>query len=219
MESKTLRDKFLRCRSVTDLSQLDNSRIEDDLAKYTKLAQELSVDDTAIINRENFLIDPKVRLKCRVPLCRHYGTCMNCPPHTLNVGEVQNAINSYQTGILLRWVFPKEKVLGSSSDIRRDIFDTISIIESAAFYDGYYLACGFATGSCRSGLCKNMDCQALTTSDKGCRHPLLARPSMEAMSLDAYGMAARAGWEIYPAGKNCPEQIDVLNRIGIVLIV
>jgi len=218
MLSESLRSKYLRCQDIKDLSLLNASGIKDDAVRYTQLAKELSVNDTAIINTENFLIDPRVSLKCRVPFCRHYGTCLNCPPHTSNLDENTKTINSYRTGILLCWEFPRKTVIENLTDMRRSLFTTISAIESAAFYDGYYFACGFGTGSCRSGLCNNKECQALTNPEKGCRYPLLARPSMEAMGFDVYGMATKAGWKISPAGGNCPDQIKTLHRVGLVLI-
>ena len=214
----SIRKKYLRCRTAIDLSRLEESRLKEDLDRYINLAKALSVNDAVVVNRQHFLLDPKVRLKCRVPLCRHYGACLNCPPHTSDVEENQKAIDRYQTGILLRWEFPRQAVQQNLSDMRRSIFETISAIESAAFYDGYYFACGFATGSCQSGLCNNTECQALTTPAKGCRHPLLARPSMEAVGFDVFGMAISAGWTVFPAGKKCPSEIESLNRFGIVLI-
>ncbi len=74
----------------------------------------------------------------------------------------------------------------------------VSAVESMAFYDGYYLSMGFAAGSCKQTLCyKFPNCQAL--EGKGCPTPNIPRPSMEeAVGLDAYQMAAKLGWEIYP---------------------
>ena len=199
MLEEDLRRKYLRCRSVTDLRQLDGSRLANDLRRYMNLAEELSVTSSSIVKRKDFLIDRKARMKCRIPVCRYYGTSLNCPPHTSHFDEIQKTINGYQTGILLGWEFPRQNVLEDTSNLRRSIYKTISIIESAAFYDGYYFACGFATGSCRRSLCNNLDCQALTSPEKGCRNPLLARPSMEAVGFDVYGMAAHAGWKLFPA--------------------
>lgn len=218
MLEEKLKQKFLRCRRVLNPVQVDESLLEEDLNRYIHLAKELFVNDAVVVHKADLLLDLRVTLKCRVPFCRYYGTCSNCPPYTGNFDENQEVIKKYKTGILLRWEFPRKEVLDPSSDIRRSIFKAISIIESAAFYDGYYLACGFATGSCRQGLCDKIECQLLNQPEKGCRHPLLARPSMEAMGFDVFGMAAKAGWKIFPAGKGCPEQIHSLSRIGLVLI-
>ena len=217
MLEEKLKQKFLRCRPATHLDQADESQLKKDLNRYVRLAKALSADDAVVVDRADLLMDLRVTLKCRVPLCRYYDTCSNCPPHTGSFDENQAVVKKYKKGILLRWAFPREEMLDPSSNIRRSVFEYISIIESAAFYDGYYLACGFATGSCRH-LCNNKECRLLQQPELGCRYPLLARPSMEAMGFDVYGMAAKAGWEIFPAGKDCPEQIHSLNRIGLVLI-
>lgn len=213
----SLKKKFLRCRPVPHPDQADESQLKQDLDRYIRLAKELSADDAVVIDSPGLRMDLRVVLKCRVPLCRYYDTCSNCPPHTGNFDENQKAIQKYKKGILLRWEFPRDAMLAAASNIRKSIFEYISIIESAAFYDGYYLACGFATGSCRH-LCDKKECRLLKQPELGCRYPLIARPSMEAMGFDVYGMAARAGWKIFPAGKGCPEQIQALNRIGLVLI-
>ena len=99
-----------------------------------------------------------------------------------------------------------------------NIFNAVSEVEYSAFYDWYYLSMGFAAGSCKQTLCyKFPNCKAL--EGKGCRHPNIARPSMEAVGFDAYRMAARVDWEIYPVGGNClPESIPHGVMLGLVLI-
>jgi predicted metal-binding protein len=126
-------------------------------------------------------------------------------------------IQQYRAGILLRWEYPRGEAIGITAERRRAIYSTLASIEAAAFYDGYYFACGFATGSCRA-LCGGAICQELVEPEKGCRHPLLARPSMEAMGFDVYRTAAAAGWFLYPAGGRCPESIETLSRIAMVLV-
>ena len=214
---ENLKQKFLRCRSLVNQDHISESQMKEDLERYIQLAKELSIKDAVVVHKEDLLLDSRVILKCRVPHCRYFDTCSNCPPHTGNFDENKEVLKKYKNGILLRWEFPRKALLDPDSDIRKSIFEAISIIESAAFYDGYYLACGFATGSCRH-LCNKAECRLLSQPELGCRHPLLARPSMEAMGFDVFGMAVRAGWKIFPAGKGCPEQIESLSRIGLVLI-
>ena len=65
----------------------------------------------------------------------------------------------------------------------RQSMEIVSQIETLAFADGYYLAVGFSCGSCRDLLCGSTLCQVL---DSGrCRFPLKARPSIEAVGIDA----------------------------------
>ena len=96
--------------------------------------------------------------------------------------------------------------------------EIVSKLESAAFYDGHYLAVGFGAGSCFSSLCDpKTGCQAL--KGETCRFPIKARPSMEAVGMDVYHLIAASGWDIYPYGSNAdPEDIPLANLAGLVLI-
>ena len=98
------------------------------------------------------------------------------------------------------------------------ILDIVSKLESAAFYDGHYLAVGFSAGSCFSSLCDpNLGCQIL--KGENCWFPLKARLSMEAVGIDVYGLIASSGRDIYPYGSDAnPKDIPVANLVGLVLI-
>jgi predicted metal-binding protein len=61
-------------------------------------------------------------------------------------------------------------------------------IESKAFLQGYRFSVGFIAGSCK--LCPK--CVAVDSCEP-CRHPFRARPSMEAMGIDAVQTARNAG--------------------------
>jgi len=98
------------------------------------------------------------------------------------------------------------------------ILDIVSKLESAAFYDGHYLAVGFTAGSCFSSLCDpKVGCQML--KGEKCLFPLKARPSMEAVGIDVYSLIASSNWEVYPYGSGAnPDEIPVANLAGLVLI-
>ena len=217
---ENLRDKYLRFRPVSVEPEIDEDRLSSDLTRYLALAGELGASAAAIVDREAWHLDPRVTLKCAVPRCRNYSTCANCPPHSPSATETAAIIDRYRKGILLRWQYRREASREEGRELRRAAYSTLAAIEAAAFYDGYYLACGFGSGSCRLSLCGDDVCQEITEPHKGCRHPLLARPSMEAVGFDVYKTAARAGWVLHPAGRGCPEDIAAnLSRIAIVLIV
>ena len=95
--------------------------------------------------------------------------------------------------------------------------EIVSKIESLAFADGHYLAIGFGGGSCQDSLCGGGLCRAL---DSGrCRFPLKARPSMEAVGIDVYGLVTRVGWNIYPIYRSVnPELVPCALSAGIVFI-
>ena len=96
--------------------------------------------------------------------------------------------------------------------------EIVSKIEAEAFYDGYHLALGFACGPCKAAFCPEIECNALTTG-QSCRHRLRARSSMEAVGMDAYTMAAKVGWDIYPIGASVqPSEVPHGTRLGLILI-
>jgi len=99
----------------------------------------------------------------------------------------------------------------------REVDDIVSEIETLAFGDGYYLTLGFAAGSCQNHLCNGMLCQVL---DSGiCRFPLKARPSMEAIGIDVYGLVTKVGWKIYPVYESVdPKLVPCASLVGIIFV-
>lgn len=213
-----LRKKYLRCRPVNIRREIEEVRLKEDLPRYVALAKELGATDAAIVDRDGWFIDQRVTLKCTVPRCPSYGTCGNCPPHSFSAAEMAPIIDTYRTGILLRWEYASEPSCEEGTLLRKSVFIALADLEAAAFYDGYYLACGFSTGSCRRALCNGSPCQEITDPIKGCRFPLLARPSMEAVGFDVYRTAAAAGWTLHPAGSHCPDEVPSLSRMAILLV-
>ena len=203
--------------------QKSPEKLEKDLLRYTQMALERGASAACIITTEQIIFDERVRLKCRFPLCRHYGACFNCPPYTGTVEEMRAQANLFRHAIVFKANFPsdsmvtRDKKSKQSLEDRRLINDIASIIESAAFYDGYYFATGFSDGSCKLYLCGELSCQALKGG--GCRQQAFARASMEAVGIDVYRLATLLGWDVYPIGRSI--QVDMVPhglRVGLVLI-
>ena len=198
--------------------------LQRDLEKYRQKAIELGATDAKIITTDMILIDERVRAKCIVPICGSFGKNANCPPHAMDLDLVRKLVNNFQYAIFYMIKVPshesagpefKEKKLGLRSAIKN--FEISSKVESEAFYDGYHLAMAFAGGPCELYLCPNQGCKAL--EGEGCRHPYRARSSMEGVGMNAYTMAAKMGWEIYPIGSSIdPSEIPHATKLGLVLI-
>jgi predicted metal-binding protein len=163
-------------------------------------------------------------LKCQIPRCFGYGTGAHCPPNTLKPGELREILKKYCKAIFFIKDVPSEVIVRDKATIKervkayQELFEMVNRIESMAFYDGNYLAFGFAAGSCRHTYCGQMEnCQAL---DGGkCRFSLRARPSMEAVGIDVYHMVTSQGWEIYPIGSDAnPADIPKGTLAGIVIV-
>lgn len=208
--------------------QISEEQLATDLQKYVSLARTFGASDGKVIDPEELVIDERVKMKCLVPICYRYGTSYFCPPNTPSAEYMEKVIRKYRCGILVKHeVSPKEDFIkpgrGQTSVLRigkhhRETMKIIAKLEIAAFNDGYYLAMGFGGGSCRGFLCKGAPCARL--QGELCRFPLIARPSMESVGIDAFNIASKVGWEVYPIGPKDvdPKQIPCALSIGLVLI-
>ncbi len=188
-------------------NDLDYQKLQDDLEKYKEKALELGASRAVIVSAGDIPVDELITLKCQVPRCFGYGVCAHCPPHTLKPAELREHLKKFSKAIFFIKDIPAEVIVRDRNTIKervaayQDIYKIVSELESMAFYDGYYLAFGFGAGSCRHTFCGQQD-SCIALEGKKCRFSLRARPSMEAVGIDVFKMAAEAGWEIYPIGSN-----------------
>lgn len=206
-------------------AQISDEVLQPDLEKYRRRALALGATDARIITTDMVLIDERVRAKCIYPKCGSYGTSANCPPYAMELEMVRRVVANFQYAVFIRLEVPAAEMVGTEAMERRawtrsqlKCHEIVSRIEAEAFYDGYHLALGFASGSCKRAFCPDAECSALIPG-KGCRHPLRARSSMEAVGMNAFTMAATAGWDVYPLGRSQqPADVPCGNRLGLVLI-
>jgi predicted metal-binding protein len=76
---------------------------------------------------------------------------------------------------------------------------------------------GYGQASCKKALCGQETCLVL---DGGkCPYPLKARPSMEAVGIDVYGLVTKVGWDIYPIYRSVnAADVPRALSVGIVFI-
>jgi predicted metal-binding protein len=194
-----------------------------DSERYVQLAMQSGATAAEVIDPAQIVIDERVTMKCAVPKCFGYGTCANCPPHAPRPEEVRRVVERFSKGVVVRLDVPPEVIVRDRATLDERLaayvtmFHIVSAVESAAFYDGHYLAVGFAAGGCKSTLCHSEECAVLAREK--CRHDLMARPSMEAVGMDCFAMAAALGWDMYPVGISAPADcIPVSSLMGVVLV-
>jgi len=203
---------------------MNAARLPEDLERYRAKATELGAARAIVVRADEIPVDERIVLKCQIPRCFGYGTSVHCPPHTLKPAELRDLLRGYRWAVFFTLDVPPEVIVRDKATIKereaayRKIFDIVGKIESMAFYDGHYLAFGFAAGSCRHTFCSQHEsCQAM--EGKRCRISLRSRPSMEAVGIDVYKLVAGAGWDIYPIGSDAkPEDICKGTLAGIVII-
>ena len=207
------------------VERVPDEQLQQDLEKYRQRAIELGATDAKIITTDMVLVDERARGKCYFPICGNYGTNANCPPYSMDVDKVRKIVDNFQYAIFIRLEVPSEELAGPDIKTKRlhtrsqiKNYEIVSKIESEAFYDGYHLAMGFAGGPCKAAFCPNEECSALVPGQR-CRHGYRARASMEGIGMDAFGMAAKVGWDVYPIGPTVsPSEVPCGNRLGLILI-
>ncbi len=205
-------------------ADMNQGRLEEDLERYRRRALEMGASNATLLDASEIPVDERVTLKCQIPRCFGYGAGAHCPPNTLKPAELRELLKRYRRAVFFTKDVPSEVIVRDKATIKervdayQNVYRIVTEVESMAFYDGHYLAFGFAAGSCRHTFCgQQKTCQALE-GDR-CRFSLISRPSMEAVGIDVYGIVARAGWDIYPIGSGAkPEDIPKGTLAGIVIV-
>jgi predicted metal-binding protein len=204
-------------------ADVPDEELQEDLERYRQEAVRMGASDARVIPASLVRIDDRVPMKCRVPLCFGFGTSANCPPNAMKPAELRDAVKGYRYALFFQVDVPPAVIVRNRETILeragayKKVFELVSALESMAFYDGHYLAAGFAAGSCKSTYCYKQECAVL--KGERCRNELRARSSMEAVGIDAYRLAADVGWDIYPIGSDCQvEDIPTGSLLGIVFV-
>ena len=186
-------------------SDMNHDLLAEHLKKYERKALELGASRAVVIRSDDIPVDERVVLKCRIPRCFGYGASAHCPPNTLKPSELRELLRKFEWAVFFTLDVEPEVVVRNKATIKErvgsylQVFKTVSALESLAFYDGHYFAFGLGAGSCRHSFCGLQEtCAAM--EGKKCRFALSSRPSMEAVGIDVYKLAAAVGWDIYPIG-------------------
>ena len=207
------------------LEKVSEKQLQQDMERYRQRAIDLGATDAKVITTENVVIDERVLAKCTYPRCFNYGTSANCPPHAMSLDMMRKVVNNFQYAIFIKIEVPSELIAGKEAidqkaikSYKLKLAEIVAKLEAGAFYDGYHLALGFGSGACKPTFCPTEECQALIPG-QSCRHHLKSRAAMEAVGMDVFTMAAKAGWDIYPIGESSsPSEIPYGLRLGLVLI-
>jgi predicted metal-binding protein len=199
-----------------------------EMGGYVELALQTGATHARIITAADIVLDPRVQYKCMIPKCVSYGTCAHCPPHVPGIEETEKVLKCFHFAVLAAMSMPASNVMRATDGsfrpehdinppMRSKMHEIVCKVEAQAFYDGHYFATAFSSGACKKLWCPEEPCQVL--AGKGCRNPLKARPSMEAMGMDVYRMITEAGWDIYPVGSKVRAE-DIPHGVfaGVVLI-
>ncbi len=151
--------------------------------KYVEQALVAGAHEAKVIPVGNVVTAEWVRLKCQFG-CSGFGKRLCCPPHTPTPEQMKRVLAGYKTALIYSYVCTPQEYLPKRLRMQR----LVPAIERAMFLDGHYKALGLMAGPCR--LCK--ECNVTGR----CKHPDLARPSMESCGIDVYATARNSGIEL-----------------------
>ncbi|MDD1773241.1 MAG: DUF2284 domain-containing protein [Methanomassiliicoccales archaeon] len=192
--------------------------IDEDLKTLCQSAKKYGASKASAMSAEQVVVDPRVRLKCMVPVCVSYGVCLTCPPNVPSPEEFSRILSRYQHAVLVQLPFEMDRNFvelvekkAPLAEIRKDreyqailtnnfrrLVDALGRLEADAQGMGYRFAVALSGGSCR--LCEKCVGQG---SGEPCRHPFEARPAMEAVGIDVVETARNAGMPFeFPARDN-----------------
>ncbi len=166
-------------------------------------------------------LDERVRLKCRIPLCPHYGRTLTCPPNVPTMEEFSRALKCYRKALLvqtrsllsgemesldrneaLQFLLTPGKPRKATGGEEKSSAEDFNNVRLAAVrlhklvneVEGKAMALGFhyALGLIGGECMLCPECVG-TCSGKGCRRPYEARPSMEGVGIDVVKTSVKAG--------------------------
>jgi len=184
----------------------------EDLTTLCAKAISLGASRAVPLSVDLIFTDPRVRLKCQVPICPHYGRNMMCPPNTISPAEFAEALAKYDAAIIVQFdveldgpmlekvkAMPLTELEGHTpyrevmNEPSKKMMEALGQLEQEAGRMGYRFAAAFAAGPCTL-------CETCAGPSGPCRNPFSARPSMEAVGIDVIATADKAGVPIkYPA--------------------
>jgi predicted metal-binding protein len=162
------------------MSAIDHDAIEALLTRH-------GVPDFRWLHPSDIATAHWVRMKC-VHGCPEFGHRACCPPNTPPVAECRAWLDEYQHALILHFARRVER-----PELRhawtREVNTALLALEREVFLAGHPKAFLLYLDSCN--LCE--DCAPRRA---GCKEPMRMRPSPEAMAIDVFGTARKAGLPI-----------------------
>jgi len=160
-------------------------------------AIQLGATKAKVIPVSSIIIDERVRLKCLIPLCHQYNRHLMCPPNLPSVEEFRKSLKKYSKALFVQLSFEKNGKV-SEAEIRKYglfLHQIVHHLEKKALLLGYPLPAGLIGGSCKL-------CRKCVGPGGRCCHPLISRPSIEAMGIDVIRTAKKIGLPFDFSSKN-----------------
>jgi predicted metal-binding protein/ubiquinone/menaquinone biosynthesis C-methylase UbiE len=156
-------------------------------------ANGLGFASARVIMTADIAIEPWVRLRCRFG-CSRYDASPTCPPSSPDEEKMRALLSSYSHALLVEGAPPPKR-----------FHERLLALERELFLNGHPEALAFGAGPCPV-------CSECAPRGR-CRHPELARPSLESCGVDVYATSRRAGLALEPVA----HRLGFVKYIGLVL--
>ena len=191
------------------------------LAQLEAFALEKGAYRARVFPAKDVAVDERVRMKCQIPLCPHYGRTLTCPPNVPTVDEFSRALARYRKALLVQTrsslsgeidSYAKEEVQkffinpsqssqakggeggGAQEDFKGVKAAAVRLHKLVNDVEGKAMSLGFpyALGLI-GGECMLCPSCVGPCSAQSCRRPFEARPSMEGVGIDVVQTCVKAG--------------------------
>jgi predicted metal-binding protein len=166
-----------------------------------------------LIDVKSIVMDRRVTLKCQIPPCDGYNRYYFCPPNTIPYDEFKKILSKYEKAIFIQLEMEGVNSLEKADTplsgkltekLEKEIYGEyemklhriVNAVEREAFKHGFYFATGLIGGNCK--LCE--ECVDPAKIER-CRHPFMARPSLEGLGIDVYRTCKNIGMPLELSSK------------------
>ena len=218
-------------QAITDIKRdMKTDSSIDSLMALEEFALEKGAYKAKVFDTGAIVVDERVRMKCQIPLCPHFGHCLTCPPNAPTLDEFRKTLALFSKALMVQTQSPimgdmdkavRDEVMaymanpgkeagkkqahdGVAQDLDNMKVSAIKLHKLINETEGKALMLGyhFATGFIGGECMLCAECVGANSGEK-CRLPYQARPSMEAVGIDVYKTSSKAGlpFELPPKGE------------------
>lgn len=160
-------------------------------------------------------VEDWVRLKCQYG-CPNYGRRFTCPPYSPEPPAMRAILDGYSTAFLLRFdapARPREADMAVQKDGMELAVDAFLRLERFAFLNGYPKSFVFGLNYCPG-------CHVCTVEEGigACKHPQMARPSLESCGIDVRRLLEVVAWDRDVRGIDVLKKEDRVSLISLLLL-
>jgi predicted metal-binding protein len=211
-----------------------------EIKELEKFALDNGASRAKIFPAASVAIDERVRMKCQIPLCPHYGRTLTCPPNVPTVEEFRKTLSLYKKAIMVQTTSPlvnpmesydkeevkeffkspgkggkkkREEKTEAPNDFGnvRDAAKKLHKLINEVELKAMSMGFPYALGLIGGECMLCTECVGVGSSE-GCRRPFEARPSLEGVGIDVIRTSQKAGLPF-----ECPPKKEIVWS-GLVLI-